>query len=581
MILQNFIFPKKEICKETELYYRVIHKKEAVVREGNVAGKKNVAWDKNVDWENRATQESGFFLPAEGEYSFFTYFNSFSLEKWVYYTGITGLSVQLFLCGKGTVFLEQEDLEQRTSLLEQNFNFREKKELRLSVPEIIRTGILYVKIKMVSDGHFYQGAFLTNEAVKQEVKLAIGICTYQRERELKKTVGNLQKKLFFSEKAPLYQKLRIYISDNDSHHENNAAKWNPEHVVCLKNKNAGGSGGFARCMLEALREQKAQGFTHFLFMDDDIILEPETVYRTYALFSMAKKEFLGHALGGSLLRKEKPFIQYAKGECFENGRIHTLKKDFDLRREELLLRNEQEEPVDYNGWWYCCIPFGTGLEQGMPLPLFLHADDIEFGLRFRKRFMTLNGIGVWHASFENRKASYLEYYDMRNFLILNAVHFPEYTWKKACKRVFRHLVYLCLKYRYLDEEICLRGVKDFCLGIEFLKNTEPERLHEELIKEGYIFEDKKEILKKREVQALPVEASSRQMFRVKRVLYYEPETGKGFETERRYRELFRLLKNLWRAYRILRKGYQRAAVEYRNRVGEITNVDFWKKYLER
>ena len=38
--------------------------------------------------------------------------------------------------------------------------------------------------------------------------------------------------------------------------------------------------------------------------------------------------------------------------------------------------------------------------------------------------MTMNGIGVWHDAFDNRKASSMEYYDMRNTLIACAIHHP-------------------------------------------------------------------------------------------------------------------------------------------------------------
>lgn len=89
------------------------------------------------------------------------------------------------------------------------------------------------------------------------------------------------------------------------------------------------------------------------------------------------------------------------------------------------MKNEEDLPMEYNGWWFCCIPLAEHF-RGFPLPVFIHGDDIEYGLRFNKKIMTMNGIGVWHDAFDNRKASSMEYYDMRNTLITCAIHHPNF-----------------------------------------------------------------------------------------------------------------------------------------------------------
>ena len=114
----------------------------------------------------------------------------------------------------------------------------------------------------------------------------------------------------------------------------------------------------------------------------------------------------------------------------------------------------------------------------LPLPFFIHIDDIEYGRRMGWPIMTMNGIGVWHDSFENRKQSAMEYYDMRNSLIMNALYEPRRPVEDTCKRVFRHLVHQMLKYRYDDQLLTLRAVEDFLEGAEYFKTHDTMVVHE-------------------------------------------------------------------------------------------------------
>ena len=56
------------------------------------------------------------------------------------------------------------------------------------------------------------------------------------------------------------------------------------------------------------------------------------------------------------------------------------------------------------------------------MPFFIHGDDIEYGLRLNHSFILLNGIGVWHESFENKYQPVNIYYDTRNYLIINTLY---------------------------------------------------------------------------------------------------------------------------------------------------------------
>jgi len=57
-------------------------------------------------------------------------------------------------------------------------------------------------------------------------------------------------------------------------------------VQLIPNKNVGGSGGFARGLVEALQENT---YSHFLFMDDDIELDSESIYRLFLCMNTPKR----------------------------------------------------------------------------------------------------------------------------------------------------------------------------------------------------------------------------------------------------------------------------------------------------
>ena len=109
--------------------------------------------------------------------------------------------------------------------------------------------------------------------------------------------------------------------------------------------------------------------------------------------------------------------------------------DFDMTSLQRCVVNEAEAEYDYVGWWYSCIPVTFINKSKLPLPLFIHRDDIEYGLRANGEFILLNGICVWHEAFENKCPGTNEYYDIRNLAILNAIHDEKFTAKTILKKV--------------------------------------------------------------------------------------------------------------------------------------------------
>ena len=78
MIIQKLLFPRECACMDTEMYYRSV--REEAIEKGR----------------------DGFVIRLKkGEtLSLETYFNSFSIGKWMTFTKLSNLSLELEFCGK-------------------------------------------------------------------------------------------------------------------------------------------------------------------------------------------------------------------------------------------------------------------------------------------------------------------------------------------------------------------------------------------------------------------------------------------------------------------------------------------------
>lgn len=589
MIIQNVVFPKKAICDETELYYRKI--------QGSLS-----------------SGEAGLVLAQQTELSFFTYFNGFSADKWNQYTNIGEVHAAVQCQGDGEVSLWRA-IQLGKELKKECLHTEAVCEGVCRIPFDCReqSGILYLTVKAKGEMKIERAYFECQEEVCRPVTIAVGICTFRREEFIIKTLDTLRRGLIENESSPLYQRLYVYVSDNGNTLP--LSELSDEYVHVMANKNAGGAGGFGRCMLEAYNAKDKYNFTHILLMDDDIVLEPESILRTYAILAYAKSYYSDAMLGGALLRMDVPYLQHANGEMWQGGRIGFTKRGYDLRSGEMLMKNEEDLPMEYNGWWFCCIPLAEYF-RGFPLPVFIHGDDIEYGLRFDKKIMTMNGIGVWHDAFDNRKASSMEYYDMRNTLITCAIHHPEFSVMHIVKSVCRHLAGQMLHYREEDQLLTMKGVEDFCKGVQFLKETDPISLHQEIMQMGYRMTDVSEELAelhaekyytkpqperlyeehgfskrhllsvngwllpaKKETLPIPMGKHPDCLYRYKNVLLYDPDTKQGFFVRRKRKNLFLTAGRCFRMWRLLRKNYRRAVADFCEYGKELTERGFWEEYL--
>ncbi len=319
--------------------------------------------------------------------------------------------------------------------------------------------------------------------IQNNIRIALLITTFNGTKDLARNLNVLKKSAFFSREVPgylhhLYGCLDIYIVDNKSR----LPLKDEKHLKIFHNKNTGGTGGFTRGITELRKRAGSSGITHVIFMDDDVVLEAECLYRLFALLAGLKPEESLRPVAGRMFDLSEPGMQYTASEQWNKGYVRHLGHDLDMKKEECLegLNGSSREGSDhiYGGWWFCCYPYSF-VEKNTPLPFFLHCDDVEYGIRCAQTPIILNGIDVKHDTPENKASSVLAYYDARNTMIVNAVYGLA-TSEEMLEQWRNRLASFRDKNDHDGINMTILGMLHFLKGPEWFMNVDGEQLHKRL-----------------------------------------------------------------------------------------------------
>lgn len=592
MELQRIIFPTLERCTVKELYFR----------ESRHTGE--------------ITETSRTLLLKKGQrISFDTYFNAFSIEKWSKYTTVGTVFLRLKLSGKIKLYLLHKQLKdghvQSTVLSEKTVDASNPELFESDYTDSSRKGLYTFEIEALSENcRLYEGAYgcRASREAKSVIKIGLCICTYKRENFVEKNLHILNKEITDNPDSPLYGNLEILIADNGRTLDGNRLQTANVHIY--PNRNLGGAGGFTRCLIEILEHNDCFGITHILFMDDDVLIEPEAIVRTYLFLSLLKEPYKDASVGGAMLRMDKPYIQTESGALWNGGAWKPLKSGLDMRNLENCLYNEQEEPADYAGWWYCCFPVSLVSGQNLPLPLFIRCDDIEYGLRNLSDLILMGGICVWHEPSEHKYTSYLEYYTARNQLITNALHCQQYGIRQIERTILSRCVQEIMLYRYKNVALYLQGILDFLKGPLWLAAQDAEALHIQILAQGYqsapvdipqpsfgvnSAPKKADIHPGRRRRFLTfnglflpakgnacipaAQAKTAQAYRKKELLHYSENSRTGFITRRSVGMSIKYICKMLRVMSLTALRYKKIRKKYSQEGQVLKTSDFWKPYL--
>lgn len=275
-------------------------------------------------------------------------------------------------------------------------------------------------------------------------------------------------------------------------------------------------------------------------------------------------------------------------------------------------------PSVYSGWWYCCIPTANIRARGLPLPLFIRCDDMEYSWRHHGiHHITLNGICIWHQAFnEGRSLAAVgrseRYFAPRNMFVRNALHipgveaeFPRYFWAWFKDGL--------VQYNYQWAELLLAAMEDLLRGPDCLKD-DPDKILERL---RHVFQPpsyqvgeqewanfrhahpamswKRRLLykltlgglllppalfPKAEGKCLGPFCPPGQFALRRRMHVLDESTGQcsvlAFDRRKSLKLALRFLALLWK----IKRNYRRLCQEYREAATELTGAAFWQQYLD-
>jgi galactofuranosylgalactofuranosylrhamnosyl-N-acetylglucosaminyl-diphospho-decaprenol beta-1,5/1,6-galactofuranosyltransferase len=399
-------------------------------------------------------------LPAHSETSFASYFNAFPASYWRRWTTLDSVELRLALEGECRidVYRSKADGTQihvRGTVLDE--------------PGVQQARFV-LDLQPFEDGGWYWFDLTTSDDpvtmleagwyspmdAPGRAHAAVGITTFNRPDDCVGALAALgEDPLVLDALGAVFvaDQGNKKVADADGYAEAAAALG--DRLRIHDQPNLGGSGGFSRGIYEALTTTDCD---QILLMDDDIVIEPDSILRAVAFSRFAEKPML---VGGQMLNLQARSHLHTMGEVvdrykFKWGPAPHVEHDHDfakypLRDPDYSIDLHRRIDVDYNGWWMCLIPRVVAEKLGLPLPLFIKWDDSEYGLRAQRAghaTATLPGVAIWHMPWSDKDdaTDWQAYFHLRNRLIVAALHSPyRYggaLFRDSMKNTLKHLMSL-------------------------------------------------------------------------------------------------------------------------------------------
>lgn len=602
--LQNLIL-KNDIDKNLQDYFELLQRPVDVIYNAN---------------------EKCHVLQKNTHVDFSTYFNCLQVKYWKKHTNVKSFGVELEFSGDATleiISLSRTAKNIDREVLYQSFiTSKERKKIEINIPDTERS-LVYFSIAAHSDFKIYGGeyyGFIEEDDIR-DIRIAIATTTFKKEAFIKKNIKILKDKIL-CESSPIRENVFINVIDNGR--TLSCEEIEGYNVKLHSNANVGGAGGYTRGMIEAMRSEFNP--THVLLIDDDVLMVGESLFRTYYLLRTLKEEYVKSFVSGAMFDFDIRETRYEDVGFVNrgNGAYGPIKEPMDMRWVDNLARNEDVDCNEtgenaYAGWWYCCIPVADIKENGLPLPLFIRGDDVEFSMRNNYGFVTLNGICIWHVGFAGKFNAAMELYQVhRNSFIIQATseicdgidflaRIKEFFWKELTRLA------------YGNAEQLLDSVDDFLKGPEFLKNANGEQIikehaakNEKMLPARQLapqFEDsvnqpvyehqglskfKKLIYKatlnghllpsfmlkrKHGVVAYDWFFSPGSQFLRKTLVAVNPNDKTAAIRRMDRKRAFSLVSRYRKLVKKYKKDYNKVAKAYRDQMPEMVSMEFWKSYL--
>lgn len=286
-----------------------------------------------------------------------------------------------------------------------------------SIPLRGEVGYFYFEILTQSEDLMFnlKSISWTCDEKLPEHKILLGITTFKRENDLYRNLNGLTK-------TDIFDSLNFDILIVDNGCTINTDKYKEfSNIHFTKQENSGGTGGFMRSLVYA----KDNNYSHNIFMDDDIDLNPEMLYRA-VIFSLLCKEDMN--VGLMMMKRSTPYVVWEQGAFINYDKVYVgysynfqlplIDRENDALIEENVIKLHNNYKSQFSGWWGCIVP--TSKTPILPY-MFIKGDDVLSGIMLEKKgisSITLPTAMVWHEDFDKKPYTWQHYFDIRNGIFL-------------------------------------------------------------------------------------------------------------------------------------------------------------------
>ena len=391
-----------------------------------------------------------------------SFYNAFPLSKWVEYCDLQDL--KFFLRGKGsvsfTVFLKQHNGV--TIIMCSGILTLQDSEEVVHIPfdKKHSEGFIILKLTAIRPTVITGGGFATEQQPINHVRLGVVVTHFNQLQAIKRTIEH-----FHSYQHQLSHKVTLVIVDNSKNIPPTLAT---EGVIILPNLNYGGSGGYARGKLY-LEEHH---FTHCVFMDDDVDVDFECIYRTLMIFSYATSNF---SISGTIISKDDGLTILQVGGYYKEGCCWApVLGGLSLADvASLVYLNRSRAKIEFGAFPF--YAYRLDCNNRYPFPFFVRGDDVLFGLQNNscKKIPWLGiGISISCLDIINRESPQSMYQDSRALLILELSHVKRKSSLRTLLTVFSRLYLTQLfSYKYASVEAVCYALTDTLKGPQFYKEN--------------------------------------------------------------------------------------------------------------
>ena len=430
--------------------------------------------------------DSTMRLPGGLRVSFASVFNAFPASYWRQWTRATAARLEITIKGRASVLVYKSNAQGRFIRIDSAAVDSETVEFDVPLKTFADGGwIWFDVIASDEDAQFLSGCWKVNAQPEWDVSLSIGITTFNRPDYCAKTIlalGEAENLKDILKRVYVVDQGNQFVSDDELYPQ--AVEALGDRLVMIHQGNMGGSGGFSRGMYESVQADETE---FHMLLDDDVIVNPESVERLVRFASLCRKRTI---VGGQMFDLNDRAVAHSFGEGINTwrwlwGPVPGTENRIDLALANLRQRRELHRrlDVDYNGWWMTLIPVSVIKEIGLSLPIFIKWDDLEYSLRASEHgvsTVTLPGAGLWHVAWGDKDDArdWQAYYHEHNRILTALLHSPYDHGGRLPYELTTLDVKHSVSAEYYAQSARLMAVRDILSGPEHLHRTLKTRMQQ-------------------------------------------------------------------------------------------------------